>query len=286
MIRWSLPTDTSRTTSAQAVSSLAEVLGGVDIILHSGDVGELSVLDELSRIAPVVAVHGNDDTDEAQRELPYRQVVLIAGIRVLLYHSHSPDHSEELAQRRDDAWEPNLVRRSALGRRAGASVVVFGHTHIPMARPHDGVLLVNPGAIASPNTTTRQRTRTVALLYLVEQAAPVVVHVDLAKPELLFVPQIDWDAGFRAALDVFSESILAPDLAVDWRLLEQLAMSVSRDPGTFAAVKRPLLRAAQRCWSGERQVITRDDLREELEREPALPAVLRGQFLAVLSRGT
>ena len=35
-------------------AALFEVLRGVDLVLHAGDIGELRVLDELSRIAPVV----------------------------------------------------------------------------------------------------------------------------------------------------------------------------------------------------------------------------------------
>ena len=52
-------------------AAVFEALRSVDLVLHAGDVGKLWVLDELSVIAPVVAVHGNDETDEAQRELPY-----------------------------------------------------------------------------------------------------------------------------------------------------------------------------------------------------------------------
>ena len=40
---------------------LKDVLAGVDIILHGGDVGSEEVLDELNRIAPVHAVRGNVD---------------------------------------------------------------------------------------------------------------------------------------------------------------------------------------------------------------------------------
>jgi putative phosphoesterase len=42
--------------------ALFETLRGVDLLLHAGDVGELWVLDRLSALAPVVAVHGNDET--------------------------------------------------------------------------------------------------------------------------------------------------------------------------------------------------------------------------------
>jgi putative phosphoesterase len=114
--------------------ALFDVLSGVDLLLHAGDVGELWVLDRLSAMAPVVAVHGNDDTAEAQRELPYQQVVAVAGQRILLTHAHYPDPEEELASRRDDAWAPKLARRAAMGRRAGAGIVFFGHPR-PHGRP-------------------------------------------------------------------------------------------------------------------------------------------------------
>ena len=85
---------------------LADVFRGVDLFLHAGDVGELWVLDQLSAIAPVIAVHGNDDTVDAQRELPYQQIITIGGQRLLLYHSHHPDHDQEMAMRQDDRWQP------------------------------------------------------------------------------------------------------------------------------------------------------------------------------------
>ena len=38
-----------------------EALAGVELILHAGDVGGDEILDELSLIAPVLAVFGNTD---------------------------------------------------------------------------------------------------------------------------------------------------------------------------------------------------------------------------------
>ena len=113
--------------------ALFQVLAGVDVVLHAGDIGELRVLDELSRVAPAVAVHGNDDTPEAQRELPYQQVLTLAGQRIVLSHTHYPDLEQEMASRREDAWGPKLSRRAGFGHRAGAGIVVWGHTHIPLA---------------------------------------------------------------------------------------------------------------------------------------------------------
>ena len=184
---------------AELPAAVFDVLRGVDVLLHAGDVGELWVLDRLSAIAPVIAVHGNDETAAVQRELPYQQLVVAGGVRILLTHGHYPDRAAELESRKDDAWQPKLARRTAMGQRANARVVVYGHTHVPMAVEHEGVLLVNPGAIASPNPTLRQHIQSVAILSIRDDGALFVTHIDLANPDQPFMPQIDWQAGFRAA---------------------------------------------------------------------------------------
>lgn len=184
---------------AELPAAVFDMVRGVDMVLHAGDVGELWVLDRLSAIAPVIAVHGNDETADVQRELPYQQLVVAGGVRILLTHAHYPNRATEMESRKDDAWQPKLARRAAMGRRAGARVVVFGHTHVPMAVEHDGVLLVNPGALAAPNPTSRQSLQSVAILSIRDDGIPFVTHIDLAHPDQSFVPQIDWQAGFRAA---------------------------------------------------------------------------------------
>ncbi len=198
--RIGLISDTHMPTRCAALPpTIFNVLRGVDVVLHAGDVGELWVLDQLSAIAPVVAVHGNDESADAQRELPYQQLVIAGGTRILLTHGHNPDRAQEMESRKDDRWQPKLARRANMGEQAGTRIVVFGHTHIPMVVEHDGVLLVNPGAIASPNPTSRQRIQTVAILFIRDDGAPFVTHVDLANPDHPFTPRIDWQTGFRAA---------------------------------------------------------------------------------------
>ena len=187
-------------------SAVFDVLRGVDMVLHAGDVGELWVLDRLSAIAPVIAVYGNDSTPDEARELPYQQIVAVGGQRILLTHAHYPDRAEEMESRKDDGWQPKLARRAAMGKRAGARIVVFGHTHIPMTVEHDGILLVNPGALAAPKPTLRQRIQSVAILSIRDDGAPFVTHVDLARPDQPWTPRIDWAAGFRAAHEQFTDS--------------------------------------------------------------------------------
>lgn len=258
--------------------SLSVALENVDLLLHAGDVGELWVLDQLSAIAPVVAVHGNDDTADAQRERPYQQVITSAGRRLLLCHGHYPDQMEELAARRDDAWAPKLDRRAALGRGVGATIVVFGHTHIPMTLRHNGVLLVNPGALASGSPVGRQRLRTVALLFILDDGDPAVVHVDLAAPDHAFMPRIDWDAGYGAALEAVNASILSPALAADWPRLASYARDLTPEQR-----RSLLLPVAYRCWNGEQDTITHADVLAALRADPSIPKAMRVEMEAVLS---
>ena len=78
----------SDTHMMQRLFSLPEkvldVFEDVDLIMHAGDVGSLSVLDALSKNVSVIAVHGNDDEDTKQQELPQQQVVSVLGQRILL----------------------------------------------------------------------------------------------------------------------------------------------------------------------------------------------------------
>jgi len=258
---------------------LSDVLRGADLILHAGDVGEGCVLDDLSRIAPVIAVHGNDEPECMKRTLPLQQLVAVAGRRILLTHSHHTDPHEEMALRRVDGWSDKLAYRAGLGQAAGASVVVFGHTHIPLVCVSGGVLLVNPGALAAPNAWTRQRLQTIALLYVLERDEPIAVHVDLASPHRAFVPGIDWEAGYKVAWQAACDSILDPELAVVWDAWLKLAYATAFEP-----CKHALLRVARRCWSGEQVTVTRADLLAELQHEASLVGAARTDLLEVLTR--
>jgi putative phosphoesterase len=103
-----------------------EALRGVDVILHAGDVGGSHVLQELGEIAPVIAVKGNVDLEPWARGLPDRRRLELGGAGVLLLHDRL-------------AVGPDPAAR-------GFHVVVFGHSHQPLAEREGGVLWFNPGA--------------------------------------------------------------------------------------------------------------------------------------------
>ncbi len=123
----------------------------VDRILHAGDIGSESVLEELARIAPLTAVRGNADLHLAS-VLPERADLDLDGVAVHLVH------------KREDAQPP-----------AGTAVVVYGHTHRPHTERRDGIVWVNPGAAGRQGF---HRVRTAALMR-VEDGTPEAEIVTL-----------------------------------------------------------------------------------------------------------
>jgi uncharacterized protein len=63
-----------------------ELLAGCDRILHAGDVGELEILRQLERIAPVAAVRGNTDSGRAAAELPEELTGSLDGLAFGMIH--------------------------------------------------------------------------------------------------------------------------------------------------------------------------------------------------------
>lgn len=99
---------------------------GVTAIVHAGDVGDASILDDLAAIAPVTAVRGNVDAGDLARRLPPSAILTVEGVSIYALHI-----LEDLV----------LVPEAA-----GVQVVVTGHTHEPRILTRRGVLFVNPGS--------------------------------------------------------------------------------------------------------------------------------------------
>jgi uncharacterized protein len=130
---------------------IAEILDGVDLILHAGDLNVRSVIDDLGRVAPVVAVRGNHD--DRLGDLPRDLLVRVGGRRIGLTHgSRTAAAILSLV-----AGRPVLLGfGGAMRRRFGAvDCVVTGHLHMPIHRVVRGVLHFSPGAVYVPEVDPR-----------------------------------------------------------------------------------------------------------------------------------
>lgn len=257
-------------------AALFDLFQGVDLILHAGDVGKLWVLDQLGSLAPVIAVHGNDDTEEAQRELPYQQVIAINGVRILLWHSHHPDWHTEMASRRDNVISP--IRSVERAQRAGAQVAVFGHWHIPFTHRQDGVLVVNPGALASGSYFTRLTVASVALMTIDSNGQVDVRHVDLDAPNRSFAPVVDWQAGFAANAAPYEASIITPELG---RAAAFLRRHLARQD--LIALEPAISELSHAVWEGRADVITLAQVQEAINHDGAVPPDLQTRLAHLLA---
>ena len=99
---------------------------GSDLIIHGGDICDAGVLAELSSIAPVIAVRGNNDKGAWAQELRETELVQVGEIFIYVIH---------------DLAELDIDLEAA-----GVRAVVSGHSHRPLIQEQGGVLYVNPGS--------------------------------------------------------------------------------------------------------------------------------------------
>lgn len=104
-------------------------LQGVDLILHCGDVVEMSILEELRELAPVEAVAGNHDV-ERNLTLPRKQILDLAGYRIGMIHGDEL-HGQHVTKSQLKEWlYPVLVEPFICEN--GVDIIVFGHYHKPV----------------------------------------------------------------------------------------------------------------------------------------------------------
>lgn len=128
--------------------TVADLFRGVALILHAGDLNRWPVLEDLARLAPVVAVKGNADVG---LRLPSREIVEVNGVRIGLVHGHGGWQAYLRDKLREQAVGPEPLRYFRYARSAFTEpvhLIVSGHTHRPHLVQVDGVWLVNPGPVA------------------------------------------------------------------------------------------------------------------------------------------
>lgn len=112
-----------------------EYFKDVDQIWHAGDVGDISVIDELRKFKPLTGVYGNIDDTTIRTELPEFQRFQCEKVNVLMTHiGGKPGKYSRPAYEALQEEKPDLF--------------ICGHSHILLVKqdPLMNMLWMNPGA--------------------------------------------------------------------------------------------------------------------------------------------
>ena len=156
----------------QLPQNVLDAFSDVDLIMHAGDLTSLDVIEELEKIAPVMAVQGNMDRVSGI-DLPKAKTIEAEGLKIGMIHG-------EVYPRADTQQLVYLAKELQV------DILISGHSHQPKIEQTDGVLLINPGSPIVP----RLADRTVMLLEInnkevdveiVKIGAPVCSALDFDK---------------------------------------------------------------------------------------------------------
>ncbi len=172
-MRIGLLSDTHVPEAPRLWDEIFVAFAGVDLIMHAGDIVVPRVLDELERIAPVLAAQGNHDlhivNDPRVRPL---HLLELEGHLVALTH----------------CFEPLTAPLASLSRHylggARPAVVVCGDSHVERIDLIEGMLCINPGSATLPRNMS-PRLGHVAFLTLARGSPPhaEIVHLsDFVEP--------------------------------------------------------------------------------------------------------
>ena len=120
--------------SMDVPQDILEAFKNVDMVIHVGDLVDLSVLDKLKSVCPDVrAVWGNMDPEEARKLLPEKILFKVGNYNVAVMHGYgAPQKLIELL--------------SAVFKNDAVDLIIFGHSHTPVNEKKNGILFFNPGS--------------------------------------------------------------------------------------------------------------------------------------------
>ena len=117
----------------------------VDMVIHCGDIDMSPSLLEESAGCPVKIVRGNNDYNYS-KELPSELIVNVGKTKIFVTHGHTYFVNF------------NLDRLTLTALEKGATIAMYGHTHIPKSDYVNGVYVFNPGSISYPRQAERRGT--------------------------------------------------------------------------------------------------------------------------------
>jgi len=106
----------------------------VDMVIHAGDLVELSILDQLRSVSKDVrAVWGNMDPYEVRANLPQKEIIKAGKYKIGVMHGYG--NPANLIHTLKEEFKNDKV-----------NLIIFGHSHKPLNEKKDDIWYFNPGS--------------------------------------------------------------------------------------------------------------------------------------------
>lgn len=159
-----LISDTHIPTRAERLpKEIFRIFKDVDLIIHAGDLVDLSVVDELEQIAPALAVHGNMDGPEIRERFPQTNSLDLFGWKIGVIH--------------DPSTFLGIRNMYGIARENQFDVLVYGHTHNAHVKWDGSILFVNPGSPTNPIPPFLVKPSVALLRITSEKILPEIVQI-------------------------------------------------------------------------------------------------------------
>jgi len=132
-------------------------------IIHAGDLVDLSVIDKLEELAPVLAVQGNMDRQKVSGALPKINSLKVLDWKIGVMHDPNTPFGKRTIREIAD--------------QNGFDIFVYGHTHNAKIKWEGKILYINPGSPTDPDRPFINKP-SVGLLKLTKKTI---------KPEIIFL---------------------------------------------------------------------------------------------------
>jgi putative phosphoesterase len=140
-----------------------EVFENVDFIVHAGDLVQLSVIDDLEQLAPVLAVYGNMDGPEIRGKLPELNSVKVLNWKIGVTH--------------DCGTLFRTRKMREIAKQNELNVLVYGHTHNSSVRWAEDTLFINPGSPTNPLPPFITKPTVALLKTTKEKIIPAIIQI-------------------------------------------------------------------------------------------------------------
>jgi putative phosphoesterase len=139
------------------------VFEDVDYIIHAGDLVELSVIDDLEQLAPVLVVYGNMDGPEVRGKLQKLNSFKVFNWKIGVTH--------------DPGALFGIRKAREIARTNGFDVLVYGHTHSSSIKWDGDILFINPGSPTNPLPSFIAKPSVALLRVTKERIVPELIQI-------------------------------------------------------------------------------------------------------------